>query len=69
MCTFVCMCVDAHRGQKRTSDLLEQESQAITGCKLAPVELGTTHEFSVRTASDRNRWAVSSAPGATFFSM
>lgn len=37
VCTFVCMCVDAHSGQKRASDLLEQELQAVTGCKLAPV--------------------------------
>lgn len=37
VCTFVCMCVGAHRGQKRASDLLELELQAVTGCKLATV--------------------------------
>lgn len=30
MCMFVCMCVGAHRGQKRASDLLELELHAVT---------------------------------------
>ena len=60
VCIFVSVClvfVDAHRGQKRVSDLLELELQAVVNSPLWV--LGTELWSSARAANVLDLWVIS----------